>query len=60
MLSPIEAHQRGLDEGMGIALHMINDALKINAESLGQAVAHIEIMRRQLDRLKSELATDWK
>lgn len=60
MYSPIEAHQRGLDEGMEVALTMLNETLGINAESLGQAIAHVEIMRRQLERLKLELTTDWK
>jgi len=54
MLSPIQAHQKGLDEGMEIALKMINEALGTQAKDLGQAIAHIEIMNRRLKYLRED------
>lgn len=59
MYTVIEAHAKGLDEGMNIALKMLNETLHIQATSLGQAIGHVEMMRRQLDRMKKEVA-DWK
>lgn len=59
MYTPLEAHAKGLDEGMGIALKMINEALGTQAQTLGQAIAEVEMMKRRLDRTKQELA-DWK
>lgn len=59
MYTVIEAHAKGLDEGMNIALKMLNEALHIHATNLGQAIGHVEMMRRQLDRMKKEVA-DWK
>lgn len=54
MLNTTDAHQRGLDEGMQIALNMLNEALNIQAENLGQAIAHVEIMRRQMKYLRED------
>lgn len=59
MYTPLEAHAKGLDEGMGIALKMLNETLGIQAATLGQAVGHVEMMQRQLNRWKKEIA-DWK
>lgn len=59
MYTTLEAHAKGLDQGMDIALKMLNETLKIEAATLGQAIGHVEIMRRQLDRMKKEVA-DWK
>ena len=59
MYTPLEAHAKGLDEGMGVAVKMLNETLGIQAPTLGQAIAHVEMMQRQLNRLKKELA-DWK
>ena len=63
MLNATEAHQKGLDAGIELALKMINEALNIQAESLGAAIAHVEIMSRQLKYLRedySELLADMK
>jgi hypothetical protein len=59
MYTPTEAHAKGLDGGMDVALKMLNETLGIQATTLGQALSHVETMRRQLDRMKKELA-DWK
>ncbi len=56
MLSATEAHQKGLDAGIDLALKMINETLGIQAESLGAAIAHVEIMSRQLKYLREDHA----
>jgi hypothetical protein len=59
MYTPLEAHAKGLDEGMSIAVKMINEALGIQVQTLGQAIAEVEMLKRQLDRTKQAIA-DWK
>ena len=54
MYNTTDAHQRGLDEGMDIALNMLNEAMGTKAENLGQAVAHVEIMCRQMRYLRED------
>mgnify|MGYP006282955333 CR=1 FL=1 len=54
MLNATEAHQKGLDAGIELALKMLNEALEIQAESLGAAIAHAEIMKRQMKYLRDD------
>jgi cell division protein FtsB len=50
-----DVHRRGLDEGMGIALRMINETLQVNCEHLGDAIAHVNVLNNQRRWLKQDL-----
>ena len=50
-----DVHRRGLDEGMGIALRLINETLQINCEHLGDAIAHVNVVNNQRRWLKQDL-----
>lgn len=54
MYNTTDAHQRGLDEGMEIALNMLNEAMGTKVTNLGQAIAHVEIMCRQMKYLRED------
>lgn len=69
MLSSVEAHRKGLEEGMEIAKTRINEILGIQCQNLGSAIAEVEFLRRKYTYLKqdyedlqSELKerADWK
>jgi len=50
-----DIHRRGLDEGMEIALRMLNETLQINCEHLGDAIAHVNVLNNQRRWLKQDL-----
>ena len=54
MITAIEAHYRGLEEGKGIALLMLNAALDIQAENIGQAINPVMVLRNQLAKAKQD------
>jgi cell division protein FtsB len=50
-----DIHRRGLDEGMEIALRMINETLETHCNHLGEAIAHVDTVNRQRKWLKQDL-----
>jgi cell division protein FtsB len=52
-----DIHRRGLDEGMEIALRMINETLETHCNHLGEAIAHVDTINRQRKWLKQDLET---
>lgn len=63
MISSIEAHQKGLDAGMSIALDQLNEALGMKCANLGIAIAEVTFLKRKLNRIETDIKesrTDWK